>query len=267
MKQFNITCAVLAFTGILTSTQGMAGWQDMLNSAKDMAQEQPAGQPAKQPAEQPSAKPAEKSAASFTQQEAGDGLQQALVKGVERVVGQLGAAGGYLNDPKVKIPLPGQLKTVESGLRMMGQEAYADQFVKTMNQAAEQAVGEAKPVFVDAIQNMSFEDASSIVQGGNDAATQYLQKTTGPALRERMLPIVKNATESAQVTSAYKALVDKAGGMAGGMIDMKTTDLDGYVTDKALDGLYKLLAEQEAGIRSNPTEWTTGVLKKVFGGL
>ncbi len=260
MKHLNTAWPALAVAGILTSASGLAGWQDMLNSAKDMAGEQSSSQPTARPA-------AQTTTTAFTQQEAGDGLQQALVKGVGRVVGQLGAAGGYLNDPKVKIPLPDELKTVESGLRMLGQDAYADQFVNTMNQAAEQAVGEAEPVFVDAIRNMSFEDARGIVQGGNDAATQYLRSSAGPGLRERMLPIIKNATESADVTSAYKALVDKAGGMAGGMIDMKATDLDDYITDKALDGLYKILAEQEAGIRSNPAEWTTDVLKKVFGGF
>ncbi len=193
-------------------------------------------------------------------------LEQALVKGVERVVGMLGAKGGYLNNPKVKIPMPGQLSSVEKGLRMFGQQAYADKFVETMNHAAEQAVVEAKPVFVDAITNMSFEDARGLVQGGDTAATEYLKRSAGPGLRTRMLPIVQKATESTQVTSAYKALVGKAGGMAGGMIDMQAADLDGYVTDQALEGLYKLLAEQESAIRGNPMEWTTNIMKKVFGG-
>lgn len=259
MRYMNISRVTLAAAAILAGAMANAGWQDMLNSAKDMMQDQPASSPAAHGEAAPGT--------ALTQQEAGDGLQQALVKGVGNVVGRLGAAGGYLNNPEVKIPLPGQLKTVESGLRMLGQNAYADQFVETMNRAAEQAVGEAEPVFVDAIRNMSFDDARGIVQGGNDAATQYLRRSAGPGLRERMLPIVSDATESAQVTSAYKALVDQAGGLAGGMLDMKAADLDGYVTDKALDGLYKLLAEQEAAIRSNPAEWTTDVLKKVFGGL
>jgi hypothetical protein len=235
-----------------------AGWQDMLKSAEGLVKQQGTAVPGAAPA------------TGATQAEAGTGLQQALVTGVHRVVGQLGARDGYLGNPQVRIPLPSQLKAVESGLRLVGQSAYADRFVETMNRAAEQAVGEATPVFVDAITGMTFDDALGVVRGPNDAATQYLRRTAGPALRERMLPIVRAATESTRVTAAYKSLVDKAAAgvpMAGGLVDMDAADLDGYVTDRALDGLYKLLAAQEASIRTSPAEWTTDVMKKVFGGL
>jgi hypothetical protein len=234
-----------------------AGWQDMLKSAEGLVKQQAGG-----------AGPA--AASTATQAEAGTGLQQALVTGVRRVVDQLGARDGYLGNPQVRIPLPSQLGAVESGLRLVGQGAYADQFVETMNRAAEQAVGEATPIFVNAITSMTFDDALGVLRGPNDAATQYLRRSAGPALRERMLPIVRSATESTRVTAAYKALIDKAAGaapMAGGLVGMDAADLDGYVTDRALDGLYKLLAAQEASIRTSPSEWTTDVMKKVFGGL
>ena len=139
-----------------------------------------------------------------------------------------------------------------------------------MNRAAEQAVQEASPIFVDAITSMTFDDALGILRGPDDAATQYLRRSSGPKLRERMLPIVQTATASTQVTAAYKALVNKAATaspLAGNLMGMDAADLDGYVTDRTLDGLYKVLAEQERGIRANPTEWTTDVMKKVFGGL
>jgi hypothetical protein len=263
-KTMNAPRSLGLFLGLVASVSGLsasAGWQDMLKSAEGITG---GGAP---PAAAPAAAPA---ISGVSQAEAGTGLQQALVKGVERVVKQLGAKDGYLGNPQVRIPLPSQLSRVEGALRMMGQNAYADEFVETMNRAAEQAVHEAAPVFVDAITSMSFDDALGILRGPNDAATQYLRRTSGPALRERMLPIVESATEANQVTSAYKALVDKAMGSSPflkGAVDMDAADVDGYVTDRALDGLYKLLALQEQGIRAHPTEWTTDTLKKVFGSL
>jgi hypothetical protein len=256
----NTLRSVVAAISVSTCLTVSAGWQDMLKSATDMAKPVASGT---------AGGGSTAALAGVSQSEASQGLQQALVQGVEKVVAQLGAADGYLANPKVRIPMPKQLNAVEQGLRMMGQDKYADQFVETMNRAAEQAVSEAQPVFVDAITNMSFDDALGIAQGGDDAATQYLKRSTGPALRERMLPIVKSATESNQVTSAYKSLAGQAGslGPLASMVDMSAADLDGYVTDRALDGLYKVLAEQEKTIRSNPTAWTTDIMKKVFGSL
>ena len=253
-----VTTAAIAISICFSVT---AGWQDMLKSATDTMQQ--GGSSAT------GSGTASAAATGVTQAEAGQGLQQALVQGVEKVVAQLGAKDGYLSNPKVRIPMPDQLSAVEKGLRMMGQDKYADQFVETMNRAAEQAVSEAQPVFVDAITSMSFEDALGIAKGPDDAATQYLQRSTGPALRERMMPIVKSATESTQVTSAYKSLASQAGslGPLSGMVDMKAADLDGYVTDQALEGLYRVLAEQEKAIRANPAAWSTDVMKKVFGSL
>ncbi len=252
---------IAAAVAVSYSLSASAGWQDMLKSATDMVNQGGAGS---------SGSPSAATAASgVTQAEAGQGLQQALTQGVQKVVAQLGAKDGYLANPKVRIPMPEQLGAVEKGLRMLGQDKYADQFVETMNRAAEQAVSEAQPVFVDAITNMSFDDALAIAQGPDDAATQYLQRSTGPALREKMLPIIKSATESAQVTSAYKTLASQAGslGPLAGMVDMKAADLDGYVTDQALEGLYKVLGEQEKAIRANPAAWSTDIMKKVFGSL
>ncbi len=261
-KTLRTTTAAIAISACFSVA---AGWQDMLKSASDAMSQGGSGAAGSSTA----GSTATSASKGVTQAEAGQGLQQALTQGVEKVVAQLGAKDGYLSNPKVRIPMPDQLSTVEKGLRMMGQDKYADEFVETMNHAASQAVSEAQPIFTDAITNMSFNDALGIAQGGDDAATQYLKRSTGPALRERMLPIVKSSTESAQVTSAYKSLANQAGslGPLGGMVDMKAADLDGYVTDQALDGLYKILAEQEKAIRANPAAWSTDVMKKVFGSL
>lgn len=208
---------------------------------------------------------------ALTQGDASKGLREALLKGIDRVVGQLGGKDGFLSNPKVRIPMPDSLQAVEKGLRKFGQDKYADQFVESMNRAAESAVKQAAPIFSKAITDMSFEDAKAILKGGDDAATQYLRKATDGDLRKRMMPIVKQATDRAQVTSAYKKLKDKGGkylGMAQRFLgEKKDLDVDSHITNKALDGLYTTLAEQEKQIRKNPEEWTSSALKKVFSAL
>ena len=173
----------------------------------------------------------------------------------------------------VKIPMPEKLRTVEKTLRVLKQDKLADEFVTTMNHAAEQAVPEAAGVFGDAIKGMSIEDAKAILTGTNNAATQYFRRTTETNLYAKFLPIVKQATDQTGVTSAYKQLMEKAeaansfGSFGRSLLGAESMDVDAYVTNKALDGLFKMVAEEEKRIRENPAARTTALLQKVFGAV
>lgn len=199
----------------------------------------------------------------LTQGEMDRGIREALTKGVQTAVRQLGRQGGFLDDPEVRIPLPGGLQKVEDVLRGLRQGKLADEFVQTMNHAAERAVPEATEVFYDAIRGMTLADVRGIVNGPNDAATQYLQRSSSDELTTRFRPIVEGATDKAGVTGAYKQMMSRAGPAA--QLLGASTDLDGYVTEKALDGLFLKVAEQERLIRTDPYARTTDLLKKVFG--
>ena len=192
------------------------------------------------------------------------GLKEALAKGVEASINRLGKTDGFLADELVRIAMPDSLKTVETLARQTGQGHYADQFVTTLNRAAEQAVPEASAILGNAIRDMSVEDARAILHGPDDAATSYFRKTSEAKLVERFRPIVEQATDSAGVTSAYKSLLGEAGGLLGGFFNTESLDLDRYVTDGAMDGLFKYVAIQEKQIRENPAARTTDLLKKVF---
>jgi hypothetical protein len=204
--------------------------------------------------------------AGLTEAEMADAARQALEVGVRRAVDLLGRYGGYLDDPQVRIPMPSALQSVDKALRAVGQQKYADEFVATMNHAAEKAVPETTSIFIDAIKGMKVEDARKILQGPDTAATSYFKEHTTPALQKAILPIVQQATDAVGVTSAYKQLVGKAGFM-GAYISMDSLDVDRYVTDKAIDGLFVKLAQEEKLIRQDPAARSTELLKKVFGSL
>ena len=202
------------------------------------------------------------------------GLKEALGKGVEQAVASLGKTDGFLKDANVKIPMPESLQKVEETLRTLRQDKYADEFVTTMNRAAEQAVPEAATVLGDSVKQMSIADAKSILTGTNNAATQYFRRTSETNLYARFLPIVKTATEKTGVTSTYKRMTDKAsggfgglGGLGGSLLGQQAPDLDDYVTRKTLDGLFVKIADQEKLIRENPVARTTDLLQKVFGAV
>jgi hypothetical protein len=205
-------------------------------------------------------------AAVLSDEDVVKGLKEALSKGTQQAIANLGKDGGFLNNLDVKIPLPDELAKVEKLMRQLGQDKYADQFVATLNHAAEKAVPEAATLFADSISQMSLADAKTILNGPSDAATQYFRKTSEAKLKERFLPIVKNATDQAGVTAAYKKLMKKAG-PAAQFLGEGATDLDGYVNGKAVDGLFKMIAAEEKNIRENPVARTTDLLKKVFGSL
>lgn len=192
-----------------------------------------------------------------------NGLKAALSKGVQTAINQLGKKNGFLDDASVRIPMPGALGQVEGLLRSVHQEALADEFVDSMNHAAEKAVPVAASVFADAIQNMTVQDARTILNGPDDAATQYFRRTSDAELIKRFRPIVAAQTEKTGVTAAYKAMMQQAGPLAqmlGG-----NTNLDEYITEKALDGLFLKIAEEEKAIRTNPMARSSEILKQVFG--
>jgi hypothetical protein len=206
---------------------------------------------------------------ALTQDQMVGGLKEALGKGVRQAVASLGKTDGFLKDANVKIPMPESLQKVEKTLRTLRQDKLADEFVTTMNRAAEQAVPEAAAVLGDSVKQMSIADAKSIVTGTNNAATQYFRRTSETNLHARFLPIVKSATEKTGVTSAYKRMTDKVGGGLGALgaslLGKQAPDLDDYVTRKTLDGLFVKIADQEKQIRENPVARTTDLLQKVFG--
>jgi len=193
------------------------------------------------------------------------GLKEALSKGVRFAIDNLGRENGFLGDVRVKIPLPKNLQKVEKALRFARQGKLVDDFVASMNHAAEKAVPVAIDVFVDAIKQMSFNDARKILfSGEQDSATQFFRRTSEETLREKFRPIVEKFTEETGVTQKYKTMIGKYG-FAAQLLGKDATDLDGYVTQKALDGLFFMVAEEEGKIRKDPIGRTTSLLKKVFG--
>ena len=210
---------------------------------------------------------------SLPEDEIVGGLKEALSLGVSNAVASLGRNDGFLTNASVKIPLPEKLQTVEKGLRMAGQSKMADDFVASMNHAAEQAVPVAAGVFGNAIQQMSVEDAKGILTGPDDAATQYFQKTTQTNLFAKFYPVVQKATDSVGVTAEYKAMMAKFASVntfssflgKSNPVNLNTADIDTYVTNKALDGLFKMVAAEEKNIRANPVARTSDLLQKVFG--
>ncbi|CAN5383230.1 DUF4197 domain-containing protein [soil metagenome] len=202
---------------------------------------------------------------SLTNADASSGLRTALGQGIDVAVSQLGAPGGFLNDPKVTIPLPPALAKADKALRMMGKGEQADELKTAMNRAAESAVSEAKPVFKAALSNMSVADAKGILTGGDDAGTQYFKRTTSTDLTARFKPIVANETKKVQLASLYNQYAGQAASL--GLVKAKDADVDSYVTGKALDGLFSRIAEQEKAIRQDPVGQSSAILKKVFGAL
>ena len=197
--------------------------------------------------------------------EASSGLKEALIQGAGKAVGKLGAVDGFLGNPKVKIPLPDSLKKAEKAMRMFGMGKQADELVLRMNRAAEAAVPEAKALLVDSVKKMSVQDAKNILTGGDDAATQYFKRTTSAPMAEKFLPIVKKATEDVQLAQQYNKFAEM--GSQYGLVKKEQANLEQYVTQKALDGVYLMMAEEEKAIRKDPMGQASSLLKKVFGAV
>ncbi len=193
------------------------------------------------------------------------GLKEALARGADAAVGQLGKANGFMGDSRVKIPLPESARAAEKMMRTLGMKKQADELIETMNRAAEMAVVEAKPILSSAIKSMGFDDARGILTGGDDAATQYFKRTTSDAIAAKFLPIIKKSTAKVNLAGQYNQYAGKAAKL--GLLDKNDADLDTYVTHKAMDGLFLMIAEQEKAIRKDPVGTGSSMLKKVFGAL
>jgi hypothetical protein len=202
---------------------------------------------------------------NITNREAVSALRTALDKGSRAAVDQLGRENGFFGDARVKIPLPESLKRAERTMRRFGMGRYADDLVLTMNRAAEAAVPEAKQLFVDSVKKMTVQDAKGILTGGETAGTEYFKRTTSDQLRKRFLPIVKKSTAKVGLAQKYNQYAEQ--GAAFGLVKQEHANLDDYVTQKALDGLYFMVAEEEKKIRKDPVGTASSILKKVFGAL
>jgi len=202
---------------------------------------------------------------NITNREAVSALRTALEKGSRAAVDQLGRENGFFGDARVKIPLPESLKRAERTMRRFGMGKYADELVLTMNRAAEAAVPEAKQLFVDSVKKMTVQDAKGILTGGDTAGTEYFKRTTSDQLRKRFLPIVKKSTAKVGLAQKYNQYAER--GVAFGLVKQEHANLDDYVTQKALDGLYFMVAEEEKKIRKDPVGTASNIIKKVFGAL
>ncbi len=197
--------------------------------------------------------------------EASGGLKEALIQAAGKAVGQLSATDGFFGNKEVKIPLPETMQKAEKVMRMFGMGKQADELVLKMNRAAEAAVPEAKVLLVDSVKKMSVADAKAILTGGDDAATQYFKKTTSAPMAEKFLPIVKKATENVQLAQQYNKFAEM--GSKYGVVKKEQANLEQYVTQKTLDGVYLMMAKEEAAIRKDPVGQASSLLKKVFGTL
>jgi uncharacterized protein DUF4197 len=201
----------------------------------------------------------------ITRQDATAALRAALEKGSLAAVASLGRMDGFLGNPQVRIPLPESAQRAEKALRRFGGGKYADELVETMNRAAEAAVPEAKALFVQSVKRMSVQDAKDIISGGETAATEYFRRATRTDLHGRFLPIVQRATARVNLTQKYEQFAGKAA--AVGLLKREDADLDEYVTEKALDGLYFTVGEEEKKIRRDPLGTGSAIIRKVFGAL
>ncbi|MGG5871959.1 DUF4197 domain-containing protein [Pseudomonas peli] len=205
------------------------------------------------------------SLADLSQSDASGGLKDALTQGAKVAVQQLGKPGGFSNNPDVRIELPGNLGKAAKTMKMMGMGAQVDQLEASMNKAAEAAVPQAQALLVDSVKKMTVQDAKRILAGSEDSATQYLNKTSREQIRAKFLPIVKQATDQVGLAKQYNSFAGQAASF--GVIDAKSANIENYVTEQALDGLFAMIAEQEASIRENPAGAATSLAKKVFGAL
>ena len=247
----HISKYLILFVMLTVSPQlAQAGWKDYFNELKE------------------SVKGGTKtsSSSSLSEETIVAGLKQALNQGVEQSVKQLGKNNGFLSDASVKILMPATLSKLEKGLRKIGQDEVADDFIATMNHAAEQAVPKTTDILVKAIKDMTLKDAVNILKGEPDAATQYFKRTSSSHLNNAIKPIVATATNSVGVTDSYKKMIGKAGFLSK-YVDKDSLDIDQYITDKAIDGLFTKIAVEEKRIREDPVARTTDLLKDVFGSL
>lgn len=204
-------------------------------------------------------------AADLSQGDASLGIRAALERAAASAVSLLGRSGGFLDNPKVRIPLPGFLNEIAKLAKFTGQQKRVDELVTAMNRAAETAVPEAKALLQNAVKTMSVQDGRRILTGGDNSVTDYFAGKTRTPLGVKFLPIVTRATEKVALADKYNALAGRA--ESTGLVKKGDANIQQYVTTKALDGLYLMIAEEERKIRKDPAGTGSAILSKVFGSL
>lgn len=204
-----------------------------------------------------------KNPSSLSQEDAAAGLKEALIKGISNGADIVSRLDGYYKNPEIKIPFPAEAKQVESKLRSVGLGKQADDVILSLNRAAEDAATEAKPVFIAAIKGMTFSDAVAIVRGDERAATSYLQRTTTPELISKFTPIIKSSLEKVNATRYWETAMTSYNKIP--FVTKVNPNLTEYVTQKAIEGLFMMIAKEELAIRKDPAARTSELLKKVFG--
>lgn len=199
----------------------------------------------------------------LTTAEVADGLREALIKGISNGSDLVSQVDGYFKNPEIRIPFPPEVKKVEDKLRQIGFGSEVDKFVMTLNRGAEDAAKEAKPIFITAIKSMTIQDAWSILRGEDDAATQYLKRTTSEQLKSKFKPVIQNSLNKVNATKYYSDIVNKYNQIP--LVQKVNPNLDDYATDRAIEGLFIMIAKEEKNIRQNPVARTTALLKRVFG--
>ncbi len=200
----------------------------------------------------------------LTAEEVAQGLKEALTNGISKGSDLVSKADGYFKNPEIKIPFPPDVKRVEDKLRQIGMGGEVDKFVLSLNRGAEDAAKEAKPIFVNAIKQMTIDDAFGILKGQPDAATQFLKRTTTAQLKEKFKPVVQNSLDKVNATSYYSDIVGTYNKIP--LVEKVNPDLNEYATDKAIQGLFIMIAKEEKNIRQDPLARTSDLLKRVFGG-
>lgn len=190
------------------------------------------------------------------------GLKEALTQGANKGADQVSKLDGYFKNAEIKIPFPPEVSIVETKMRMLGFGSQVDEFVLSLNRAAEDAAKESVPIFVSAIQKMTIDDAYAVLKGEPDAATQYLKRTTTPQLKDKFKPIVQNSLNKVNATKYYGDLVNNYNKIP--FVTKVNPDLNSYATDMAIQGLFVMIAKEEKNIRKDPLARTTDLLKKVF---
>lgn len=199
----------------------------------------------------------------LTTAEVGEGLKEALIKGISNGSDLASQVDGYFKNPQIKIPFPPDVKKVEDRLRQIGLGGEVDKFVMTLNRGAEDAAKEAKPIFIAAIKQMTIDDAWAILKGDPDAATQYLKRTTSGELKNKFMPVIQNSLNKVSATKYYGDIVSKYNSIP--LVQKVNPDLNDYATDMAIQGLFTMIANEEKNIRLDPVARTTELLKRVFG--
>lgn len=202
---------------------------------------------------------------ALSDQDANAGLKAALEKGSAAAVGKLGIENGFLNNEKVKIQLPSILEQARPLLKMTGRGQQLDDLVLSMNRAAEAAVPQAKPLLINAVKSMSVSDVKNILTGGDTAITDFFKSKTSDQLQQKFLPVVKKVTDRTGLAAQYNGVMGQ--GSKFGAVSGAEASVEGYVTQRALDGLYLMIAEEEKSIRQNPMAAGSQIIGKVFGAL